>query len=65
MYQVQRVPVTLLAALPLIASLVGCAKHTTEPAPTSNVNPDPPNANARIQVQSTFGDPASGARSTT
>jgi hypothetical protein len=58
MYQVDRVPMTLLAVLLLIGSLVGCAKHTTAPAPSSNVNPDPPNANARIQVQSTFGDPA-------
>src|SRR5262245_32520915 len=59
MYQVNRVPMTLPAVLVVIASLVGCAKHTpTEPGGSSNVNPDPPNGNARIQVQSTFGDPA-------
>jgi hypothetical protein len=61
MNQVRRVPRTLVLALLALPLLAGCATHDHNPAGPggqATVNPDPPNANARIQAENTFGDPA-------
>jgi hypothetical protein len=62
MFSAMKHPPTLLALCLACVMLGSCAKSPTAPKPsTSEVNPDKPNGNGRIQAQSVLGDPTKGS----